>query len=175
MQAMTLGSFPLGLRGEQACDARRCDLSESIVTDDEAGTITFRLRRANPDFLVSLATPIYAVLPSGLPASDLTGPRLVGTGPYRVASFTPGREVVLVRNLRFKLYSTAAQPEGVPGRIVWRLTEPGDAEATEKADIALDPSPEAVKRLSLTAPRRVHTHPVPTRELPLAEHESGPV
>jgi peptide/nickel transport system substrate-binding protein len=158
----SLASFPLGLRGEATCDERRCDLSDGIVTDDEAGTVTFRLRRANPDFLVHLATPIYAVLPSGSPARDLTGPRLVGAGPYRVAAFTPGREVKLVRNPRFKPYSTAAQPEAVPDQIVWRLTKEGDAEATEEADIALDPNLTSVERLSLTAPQRVHTHPVST-------------
>jgi peptide/nickel transport system substrate-binding protein len=158
----SLGSFPLGLRGETACDARRCDLSDGIQTDDAAGTVTFRLVRPNPDFLVHLAALTYAVLPSGSPARDLTGPRLVGTGPYRVAAYTPGREVTLVRNPRFVPYSAQAQPEGIPDRIVWRLTEEGAADAAENADIALDPSVSTVERLTVTAPQRVHTHPVST-------------
>jgi peptide/nickel transport system substrate-binding protein len=162
MRAVTLGALPLGLRGEPACGPRRCDLSAAILTDDETGTITFRLRRPNPDFLVSLASPTYAVLPSGSPARDLTGPRLIGTGPYRVAGYTPGREVVLTRNPSFASWSGSAQPDGLPDRIIWRLTESQDVEATESADIAMDPSLEVVERLSLTAPQRIRTHPIAT-------------
>ena len=32
-------------------EPRRCDLSAGIITDDAAGTVTFHLGHADPDFL----------------------------------------------------------------------------------------------------------------------------
>ena len=160
MRALTLGSFPLGLHGDDRCTARRCDLSAGIATDDATGTVTFHLRRPNRDFLTNLATPTYGLLPAGAPPHDLTGPDLIGTGPYRVAGATPRREVTLARNLRFRRWSTAAQPDGLPDRIVWRLTVPGDRRATRTADIAMDPNPEEGERLLVRAPDRLRSEPI---------------
>ena len=46
-----------GILGAPACHRhpRRCDLSAGIVTDDAAGTVTFHLGQADPDFLYKLA------------------------------------------------------------------------------------------------------------------------
>ena len=46
-----------GILGGQAChrNPRRCDLAAGIVTNDAAGTVTFRLGQADPDFLYKLA------------------------------------------------------------------------------------------------------------------------
>lgn len=161
MRTFALGSFALALRGERSCGPRRCDLSRGIEADDASGTVTFHLRRANPDFLINLAAATYAVLPSGTPDRDVSGPELVGTGPYRVAGFTPGREVVLARNPRFVPWSSAAQPPGFPDRIVWRLDEAPDG---ARADVALEPGVDVVARLRRTAPQRLHTTPIPYTE-----------
>ncbi len=111
----------LGLVGESACAARprRCDLSRGILTDDRARTVSFHLDRPNPFFLNVLATPNFSVLPSGTPPRD--GHRLPATGPYRIVSYKPGRQVVLERNPGFRVWSAAAQPAGFPDRIVARL------------------------------------------------------
>jgi peptide/nickel transport system substrate-binding protein len=161
MRTFALGSLALTLRGEQNCGSRRCDLSRGIESDDTTGTVTFHLRRANPDFLINLAAPIYSVLPSATPPHDVTGPGLVGTGPYHVAAYTPGREVMLARNPRFMPWSNAAQPPGFPDRIVWRLVKAPDG---AHADVALGPGIDAVARLRATAPQRIHTTPIPFAE-----------
>jgi peptide/nickel transport system substrate-binding protein len=162
MGAITLGSYPLGVVGEQRCNRRRCDLSAGIETDDATGTVTFRLRRPNPDFLLNLATPPYSILPAGAPLHDLTGPELVGTGPYHVTSFARGHQVTLERNPRFRAWAPAAQPDGFPDRIIWRLTRPGDTRATRTADLAMDPSPAELKRLRVAAPTRIRLTPYPS-------------
>jgi ABC-type transport system substrate-binding protein/DNA-binding SARP family transcriptional activator/DNA-binding beta-propeller fold protein YncE len=120
--AVTYTGLPrLGLVGESACSTRprTCDLSRAIVTEDRSGTVTFRLGQPNPLFLRLLALPWYHVLPKGTPARD--GRPLPATGPYRIARYVPGRRLVLMRNRHFRVWSQAAQPEGFPDRIVWRL------------------------------------------------------
>ena len=66
------------------------------------------------------------------------------TGPYRVTLDTQ-REVKLVRNPYFHEWSHAAQPDGLPDQIVWRLgtTTEAAVSAVErgKADYTLDPPP----------------------------------
>ena len=58
-----------GILGAPACHQhpRRCDLSAGIVTDDAAGTVTFRLGQADPDFLYKLALLLAAPAPPGAP------------------------------------------------------------------------------------------------------------
>ena len=160
MAALTLDSYPLELRGQAACSRQRCDLSAGIVTDDATGTVTFHLRRPNPDFLLNLAAPPYDVLPAGAPLHDLAGPHLIGTGPYRVASAS-STQVTLGRNPRFHAWSTEAQPDGFADRIVWRITKPDDHAADRTADIALDPDPAGVDSLRLSAPTRVRVTTYP--------------
>ena len=48
-----------GILGAPACQQhpKRCDLSAGILTDDAAGTVTFHLTQADPDFLYKLALP----------------------------------------------------------------------------------------------------------------------
>jgi peptide/nickel transport system substrate-binding protein len=101
-----------------------------IVVDDRSRMVTFRLSRPNPTFLRLLALAFYAVLPTGTPARD--GRPLPATGPYRIARYVPRRELELVRNRRFHVWSQAAQPDGFPDRIVWRL-DLSDAHA--RADV----------------------------------------
>ena len=88
---------PLGRRGllhgrgrRAACvSARGCALAGGIVTDDRAGTVTFRLRAPDPDFLFKLTVFGYAApIPPGVPDRDAgrdAGPR------HRAL---PGRELV---------------------------------------------------------------------------------
>ena len=72
---LSFGDVPVyyeGILGAPACDRnpRRCDLSAGIVTDDAAGTVTFRLSQADPDFLYKLA-----LTPGGAGAARRGRPR----------------------------------------------------------------------------------------------------
>jgi YVTN family beta-propeller protein len=111
------------LLGAAACvghSSRPCDLSRGIVADDRSGTVSFHLAAPDPDFLFKLTLSFAFVLPEGTPNRIATS-GLPATGPYMVRSVSPAGEVVLVRNPRFREWSHAAQPDGYPDRIEWRL------------------------------------------------------
>ena len=59
-----------GILGAPACRQHpsRCDLSAGIVTNDAAGTVTFHLGQADPDFLYKLALLLAVPAPPGAPA-----------------------------------------------------------------------------------------------------------
>jgi YVTN family beta-propeller protein len=132
--------------GASACAAHAspCDLPEGIVTDDAHNTVTFHLVHPDPDFLAKLACCEAAAVPAGTPFHDIGSHPLPATGPYEVAADTP-RQIVLVRNPYFHEWSHAAQPDGYPDRIVWRIGASVPAEVSEvehgQADYTLDPPP----------------------------------
>jgi class 3 adenylate cyclase/ABC-type transport system substrate-binding protein len=99
---------------------RSCDLSRGIAVDDKAGTITFHLRRPDPDLLAKLATPSGVAVPPDVSRDDSGLHPLPATGPYMISRYTQ-RRTVLVRNPYFREWSADAQPDGYPGRIVWRV------------------------------------------------------
>src|SRR5262249_9204547 len=113
-------SYYDGILGAQACQQhpKRCDLSAGILTDDAAGTVTFRLARADPAFLYKLALPPVAPAPPGDPDHAISrAPFLPGTGPYMISQVKPGKSMTLVRNPYFRQWSYAAQPGGYPSVI----------------------------------------------------------
>ena len=68
---LSFGAYPPyyeGILGGHACHqrTRRCDLSAGIITNDTAGTVTFHLAQADPDFLYKLAL-ILAARPRPVP------------------------------------------------------------------------------------------------------------
>ena len=112
-----------GLIGAGACEARpnRCDLSEGIVADNAGRRVTFHLSTPDPDFLAKLALPYAYAVPAGSAPREARHEPLPATGPYMIASYRPGRSLRLVRNPRFREWSTAAQPDGYADAIVWKL------------------------------------------------------
>jgi len=110
------------ISGAAACQAapQSCDLSQGIVANNRAGTVTFHLTRPDPDFLSKLTLAYADVLPASTPGRQARTP-LPATGPYMITRYVPGRELLLVRNPRFREWSAAAQPVGCPDRIVIRL------------------------------------------------------
>lgn len=119
-----------GIVGAPACrkQPKRCDLSDGILTDDVTGVVTIRLRAPDPDFLYKLALPFASIVPTGTP---VTGDRpVLGTGPYRIASYNPETQVRLVRNRHFRMWSKAAQPEAAVDEIVLELGGTADAHLT---------------------------------------------
>ena len=115
---------------------RACDLSRSIMADNTTGTITFRLKRPDPDLPAKLALGLAAAVPAHTPIRDLHDRPLPATGPYMIASYAPGRRIRLVRNPRFRVWSQAARPDGYPDEIVLKYSVPIPAQiaAVSKGD-----------------------------------------
>jgi peptide/nickel transport system substrate-binding protein len=111
-----------GIVGGAACasDPATCDLSRGIVTDDHAGTVTFHLVAPDPQFLDKLALSWADAVPVGTPGGG-TSTAVPATGPYMIRSYAPGHELRLVRNPHFRPWSPAAQPNGYPDQIVWKI------------------------------------------------------
>jgi len=118
-----VAQFYGGIEGAEACNRKRCDLSRGIVTNDAARTVTFHLSAPDPIFLYKLAQPFASILPSSTSRKRAALRPVAATGPYRIASV--GRDGVrLVRNGRFREWSTSAQPAGFPDEIVVSVVEP---------------------------------------------------
>ena len=119
-----------GIVGGPACrkQPKRCDLSKGVLTDDETGIVTIRLRAPDPDFLYKLALPFASVVPIGHTRDGQQAGARYGPVPDR--GVQPKRRIRLVRNRHFKVWSKAAQPEGVPDEIVLELGGTPDARVT---------------------------------------------
>ena len=133
-----IGELPAtyyGIVGAARCNQspKRCDLSRGIVADDAARTVTFHLVAADPDFLYKLALTNAYVLPAGTPPQDTGARPLPATGPYVIASYRPAHVLKFVRNRYFREWSKAAQPDGYPDTIVYRI----DGTADEAVDAVI--------------------------------------
>ena len=128
-------SYYQAIAGATACLAapKSCDLSQGIVADDRTGTVTFHLTRPDPDFLYKLTLAYADVLPASTPSQQARTP-LPATGPYMITRYVPGRELLLIRNPRFREWSAAAQPDGYPDQVVIRLGLTGAQGAAAIAD-----------------------------------------
>jgi len=110
-----------GIVGGTLCGSRsRCDLSKGIQIDDAARTITIRLTRPDPEFLHKLALPEASVVPGRTPIHPAGNRSVLGTGPYRLASFDR-HKVRLVRNEHFRVWSAEARPDGYADEIRLQL------------------------------------------------------
>jgi peptide/nickel transport system substrate-binding protein len=98
---------------------------EGIQADDDTGRVVIHLTKPDPSFPAALALPFAFVLPRETPPVDQSTAPPVATGPYRVASYTVNREVVLERNPNFVPRPDA--PAGEVDRIVIRLGVPAEA------------------------------------------------
>jgi peptide/nickel transport system substrate-binding protein len=111
-------SFYSGIVGADKCSTKGCDLSQGVVADDSAYTLTINLTAPDPELLDQLALPFAYVVPAGT-SKKLTGNNVPpGTGPYMWQSYNPNSAAVLVRNPYFHVWSSAAQPAGYPDKIV---------------------------------------------------------
>lgn len=122
-----------GVVGAAKCarPGKGCDLSEGIEVDNGARTITIRLTEPDPEFLYKLALTFASVIPAGTPLQVARAHPIPGTGPYRIASVDPDRAIRLVRNLRFREWSSDARPNGYPDEIRFHLSV--DVEASLRA------------------------------------------
>jgi len=111
-------SFYSGIVGASKCSTKHCNLSQGVVANDSAYTLTINLTAPDPELMDQLALPFaYAVPASTSP--KLTGNNVPpGTGPYMWKSYNPNTEAVLVRNPYFHVWSAVAQPAGYPNEII---------------------------------------------------------
>jgi peptide/nickel transport system substrate-binding protein len=158
-------SYYSNIVGGGACRApdALCDLSRGIVGDDAADTVTFHLVTPDPEFLDRLALWPALAVPAGTPDHDIGSHPLPATGPYMVASDTP-REVMLVRNPYFREWSHAAQPDGYPNRVVFRLGGSTETAVTSveqgSADYSIDPPPaDRMAEVQTRFPGQLHANP----------------
>jgi YVTN family beta-propeller protein len=122
-RALELGSpgalLYTSIVGADRCrKGKRCDLSRGIVTDREARTVTFKLTAADGDFLSKLALPFAFAVPVSTPSHPVGTDPVPATGPYRIATYRKKAKVLrLLRNPRFREWSSDAQPRGFPDAI----------------------------------------------------------
>jgi peptide/nickel transport system substrate-binding protein len=110
--------FYSNIIGASACSTKGCDLTKGMIADDTNYTLTFKLTAAVPEFLDRLSLPFAFVVP-GSTSFKLTGNKVPpGTGPYMWKSYDPNKQLVLVRNPYFKVWSPIAQPAGSPNEII---------------------------------------------------------
>jgi peptide/nickel transport system substrate-binding protein len=165
-----------GIRGAKSCKSHRCDLSAGVVTDDTSRTVTFHLYAPDSDFRYKLALISATIVPAGTPMRPAKRRPVPATGPYRIASFTPNYSIRLVRNPRFREWSSAAQPAGFPDEIVAVVPAPKQRDApplrwqkerialVERGEADLTSSHGAIPFSSvISAPFRplVHRYPKP--------------
>jgi YVTN family beta-propeller protein len=149
--------------GADACarNPDTCDLSQSIVIDDQA--VTFHLAHPDPDLPLKLAMPFAFPVPDDTPAVDQGLDPLPATGPYMVAH-AGADGIELVRNPGFREWSGAAQPDGFVDAISWTFGEDVDSafERLDAGDLDLmieAPGPEDLAILRSAHPDRVVTWP----------------
>jgi peptide/nickel transport system substrate-binding protein len=111
-------SFYSNLVGASTCSTKGCDLSQGVVADDTAYTLTLNLTAPDPELMDQLSLPFAYAVP-GNTSLKLTGNNVPpGTGPYMWQSYNPNTQAVLVRNPYFHVWNADAQPEGYPNEII---------------------------------------------------------
>ncbi|MEA2609619.1 MAG: peptide/nickel transport system substrate-binding protein [Chloroflexota bacterium] len=88
--------FFTNIEGASSYMAGKADSVSGITAD--GNTVTFKLTDPPASFLARLTMPFSCPVPAGTPISAVEDGSLLGTGPYMVESYTPQREIVLVRN-----------------------------------------------------------------------------
>jgi len=111
-------SFYSDIVGASACSTKGCNLSQGVIANDSAYTLTINLTAPDPELMDQLALPFAFAVPSDTSLKLLGNNVPPGTGPYMWKSYNPNTEAVLVRNPYFKVWSAAAQPAGYPNEII---------------------------------------------------------
>jgi YVTN family beta-propeller protein len=162
-----------GIVGAARCEKnpKRCDLSEGIVADDRARTVTFHLVAPDPEFPDKLALPFAYIAPRGTPPKEVATHPLPATGPYVIAGYDPKHVLRLVRNRYFHEWSKAAQPDGYPDEIVVEIGGTADkaindvirgkADAFSTAQAETPPSEARLTALKTQYASQVHTNAQP--------------
>ena len=110
----TAGSFYNRIVGADACikTPATCTLAGGVIADAKAGTLTINLVEPDPEFFFKLSVPHAFILPADAPTKDVGVQPIAGTGAYKIVSYDPKKQLKLVRNPLFKVWSDDAQPDG---------------------------------------------------------------
>ena len=98
-----------------------CDLSAGVVANDGAGTVTFNLRRPDPNLPGELKFLLIAPADTPRQLPDYAPPP--GTGPYRFERVVPNRLAVLTRNPYFDPDQRTDRPPGFADRVEAQMGE----------------------------------------------------
>ena len=145
-QSPNAGSWYNVIVGGDACvkTPATCNLDQGVIANDAKGTVTFHLTQGDPEFLDKLAVPFAFILPSGTPNTELQIPP-AGTGPYKWVEYNTNKQIKLVRNPFFKVWSKDAQPPGNPDVLIEKFGLSGEAQVTQvengQADWMFDTPP----------------------------------
>jgi peptide/nickel transport system substrate-binding protein len=107
----------VGVRSSRS--GQPCNLDQGITVSDSGDTITFHLVGPDPGFLYKLTFEFTAPVPAGTPLHDVGTHPVPSTGPYMISHYVPDHEIEFVRNPYFHVWSAAAEPAGIPDRIIW--------------------------------------------------------
>ncbi|HET7173190.1 MAG TPA: ABC transporter substrate-binding protein [Nocardioidaceae bacterium] len=140
-----------------------CTLKGGLIVNPKTNQITFKLTQPDPEFNYQLATPFAVILPKGSPDKDAGDTPLPSTGPYKFASYNPSRQLVMVRNPYFHVWSQAAQPQGYPDKIIYKFTLDAESQVSAiengQADWMFTPPPaDRLNEIGTKYADRVHVH-----------------
>jgi peptide/nickel transport system substrate-binding protein len=108
-----------------------CDLSDGVVPNEQARTVTINLRRPDPQFMEKLG--FLLVAPADTPRTPLLEHPPPGTGPYRIERVVPGRSALLTRNPYFEPAQQSGRPPGFADRVEVEMGDESDqADAVER-------------------------------------------
>ena len=145
---------------------KSCDLSKGIVTDDQAGTVTFHLTAPDPEFLDKLGLPFAFAVPDGnTPLKDTGNNPPPGTGPYMWDHTTPNQGAKSSATRTSRSGAPDAQPDGNPDVIEYKFGLTVEAEVTEvengTADWVFDPPPaDRLNEISTKYADQAHVNPL---------------
>jgi len=165
-------AFYSDIVGANKCSTKGCSLSQGVIADDSAYTLTLNLTGPDPELMDQLSLPFAFAVPAST-SLKLTGNNVPpGTGPYMWQSYNPNTAAVLVRNPYFHVWSAVAQPEGYPNEIVEKyglqvsdeVTEVKNGQANEVYDGDSIPSDQLSTLNSPKYAGQVHVNTLTTDE-----------
>jgi peptide/nickel transport system substrate-binding protein len=119
-----VGFFTNIVGADQFSKTKKGDIS-GITANDTTGKITIKLAKPQGDFQNILATIFAAPVPQGTSSKDQSTTPIPSTGPYKIQSYTPNRQFVLVRNPNFK--PTTDVPATNPDKMTFKIIEDDSA------------------------------------------------
>lgn len=159
----TAGSFYNGIVGADLClkTPATCTLDGGVVADEANNTVTINLVAPDSEFFDKISVPHGVILPADTPDKDMGNTPIPGTGPYMFASYDPNKELKVVRNPYFKVWSNDANPDGYPDEIHYDFGLAGEDQITAiengQADWTLDQPPaDRLGEMGSKYPSQVH-------------------
>jgi len=161
------GTWYNSIVGSTACLAKpaTCTLAGGVVVNAATNKVVINLNAPDPEFIDQLAVPFGSILPASAPSKDAGTKPIPGTGAYAFSSYNPNRQLTLVRNKYFKVWSAAAQPQGYPNEIDMVFGNTVESEVTQvengQANWVFDPLPsDRLQELSTKYAAQLHVSPL---------------